>query len=604
MRTKALICLLFLIMLCSNVSISLAAQSNTVSRFDEAEKLGILQGITFSDATKPISKKNFAMMVARVVNLNHEGSIDQVSKELGISNLKSPNGTISRQDAAVLLTKAADLLGRYTYNIPASFKDRNKIGAGAINSVEYVVNRKIMEADSKSNFNPLAHLTIDRAVASVLALYKDDGKLRFTKKQRDEIAADGKKKKAVTRAYEDTEYPKTFLNFDGEYSIELGDVVGYALETDTAVYIDGKYVKSYKVGNMNVIDVDDLATYGYTIKRDTKKKTISIIRKKAAVRHVYEDHMDKRDALVGNTVFTLIANDVRVSTVDDRDYVLGLTPTIPSFTTTSGKILVPVEYLQLYAPSFKKQGNIAFVVNDASNKEIRMYTLSDEDVDLYKDVKIGKYLLADKHPQLTKFLDVKESKVLHKAQEILKQVIQEGMNEFEKEKAIYDYLVSYGEYDWNTFLLDTGEPLDSDFPPANPQAHNVYGSLVDGMAVCDGWSEAYHLLFSLSGLESWMPEGTLYGDSHQWVAVRIDGEWYQVEATIKDESGSPSSYYTNFNFTFEDGVNLLNYRGGDERAVSRKYDYLNKMNRVREPNKSPFEFEEEEAKWEAERSQG
>lgn len=65
-----------------------------------------------------------------------------------------------------------------------------------------------------------------------------------------------------------------------DYTISLGDVVGYALETDTAVYFDGKYVKSYAVGPKNVIDIDELNQFGYTIKRDLKNKLISIIQDK------------------------------------------------------------------------------------------------------------------------------------------------------------------------------------------------------------------------------------------------------------------------------------------------------------------------------------
>ncbi|QJD81828.1 transglutaminase domain-containing protein [Cohnella herbarum] len=211
--------------------------------------------------------------------------------------------------------------------------------------------------------------------------------------------------------------------------------------------------------------------------------------------------------------------------------------------------------------------------------------------------------MADKYPDTVKsLLDGDEKKVLAKAQSILKSIIRPEMGEFDKELAIYDYLATYGAYDYSSYALHTGRPVVPEDPPANPEAYNVYGALVDALAVCEGWSDAYQLLFTLVGLKSETPIGSLSGEPHKWVSVQVDGEWYQIEATKKAEKGSSSLYSSTFNFTYQDANDFLSYSGGDERAISQKYDYMNRMDRERNPDKSPFEFEEEEAAAAAERA--
>lgn len=62
------------------------------------------------------------------------------------------------------------------------------------------------------------------------------------------------------------------------------------------------------------------------------------------------------------------------------------------------------------------------------------------------------------------------------------------------------------------------------------------GALVNKKAVCEGYSLAYRLLMNLLGIETQMvisgvlPEGV----AHAWNRVKIDGQWYNVDATWDD----------------------------------------------------------------------
>jgi len=342
----------------------------------------------------------------------------------------------------------------------------------------------------------------------------------------------------------------------------------------------------------------ELAKFGYRIDR-SKKRKISIVRDPKAAKITYNDQVDKSDVLVGKTAYTLIANNVSVKASDKRAYRLTLTPNIPSFTTTTGKTLVPVEYLHLLSDDFYTGGGIAFVIPYPKKNEIRLHTLANDEVEWATDI-YGHYWLADKYPDLAKrLLDSDQRKSLAAARRILDRVIRTGMGELEKEMAIYEHMVGFGRYDWNAYMEIIGSPLYPDEPPANPNAASLYGALVDGSAVCEGWSEAYHLLFLLSGIKSKTVIGKLRGELHQWVAVRIDGEWYHVESTTKNDPDS--MYLRSFNFTYADANNFLGYDGGEEKAKSERFDYLNRNNRPRNPDKSPFEFEAEEAAEEAKR---
>ena len=77
-----------------------------------------------------------------------------------------------------------------------------------------------------------------------------------------------------------------------------------------------------------------------------------------------------------------------------------------------------------------------------------------------------------------------------------------------------------------------------------PQRHNVYGSLIQGRAVCDGYAKAFQLLCQRMGIECATIEGTAAefesrldesgDDGHMWNCIRLGEEWYHVDVTWND----------------------------------------------------------------------
>ena len=107
-----------------------------------------------------------------------------------------------------------------------------------------------------------------------------------------------------------------------------------------------------------------------------------------------------------------------------------------------------------------------------------------------------------------------------------------GMSEYEIEKTLHDKLAQKIAY-------VTGA--------AN--AHNAYGALVDGAAVCEGYAEALQYLLQRAGIQSVQVYGSSRGENHAWNMVRIDGEYYLTDLTWDDQDTTLS--YAYFNQTSE-----------------------------------------------------
>ena len=80
---------------------------------------------------------------------------------------------------------------------------------------------------------------------------------------------------------------------------------------------------------------------------------------------------------------------------------------------------------------------------------------------------------------------------------------------------------------------------------------NAYGALVEGKAVCAGYSKAYQYLLNKVGIPAWCVYGTSINpathleESHEWNLVSIDGKWYYSDVTWDDQGDY--RFYTHLN---------------------------------------------------------
>lgn len=123
-------------------------------------------------------------------------------------------------------------------------------------------------------------------------------------------------------------------------------------------------------------------------------------------------------------------------------------------------------------------------------------------------------------------LDEKQTEIYNKAISTLDDLITPGMSDYEKELAIHDFIVQCASYD-EAHLNALGIGL--------PNSDNPYGCLINGKAICSGYSTTFQLFMDM--LE--IPCKTIYaadfeGDDHSWNIVQIGGSWYYVDVCWDD----------------------------------------------------------------------
>ncbi len=113
--------------------------------------------------------------------------------------------------------------------------------------------------------------------------------------------------------------------------------------------------------------------------------------------------------------------------------------------------------------------------------------------------------------------------------------IDDSMTDFQKELLIHDRLANAIQY--------TG----------SANAHNSYGAMVEGKAVCEGYAEAFQYLLQRVGVQSFIAVGTGYNstkgtyEAHAWNYVRLDGKYYQTDLTWDD--ANTHTYHSYFNLS-------------------------------------------------------
>lgn len=145
-----------------------------------------------------------------------------------------------------------------------------------------------------------------------------------------------------------------------------------------------------------------------------------------------------------------------------------------------------------------------------------------------------------------------------KAEELVKELKLEALSEYEAVKAVNSYLCE-------TITYSEGNS------PYEPVQHTVYGALINGDCVCEGYAKAAQLLFQMCGIESYYVVGDTSGGPHGWNLVKVDGEYYQLDVTWND-----ADLYKNKYFLVTDEYMRLSRRWDESRyPASAKEPYKN-----------------------------
>ena len=117
-----------------------------------------------------------------------------------------------------------------------------------------------------------------------------------------------------------------------------------------------------------------------------------------------------------------------------------------------------------------------------------------------------------------------------------------NLSEFDRELYIHDKLIERCEYADEATRADSGADI-----------YTSLGSIVNSLAVCEGYTRGVQLMLSLVGIESYYVYGRGNNELHMWNSVRISDNWYYLDATW-DDNGQKGASYNNFNITTEQAL--------------------------------------------------
>ena len=109
-------------------------------------------------------------------------------------------------------------------------------------------------------------------------------------------------------------------------------------------------------------------------------------------------------------------------------------------------------------------------------------------------------------------------------------MIPEDSTDYQKALSAHDIIIDSTVYDFE------GAAMSSTGICAT-----AYGCLVNGSAICQGYSEAYTFILNRLGIRSGICSGIADGESHAWNYVEINNEDYWVDITWDDPQSSSES---------------------------------------------------------------
>jgi len=128
-------------------------------------------------------------------------------------------------------------------------------------------------------------------------------------------------------------------------------------------------------------------------------------------------------------------------------------------------------------------------------------------------------------------------RIYGKATKVLAEITDESMTDIEISHAVYDWLIDEVIYDYRLLEISPAGNISAE-QMAEFKKYNGFaleGVFDDGRAVCDGISKAMALMCNMAGIQTVRVVGDRGSVGHAWNKLKIDGNWYNADAT----SGGP-----------------------------------------------------------------
>lgn len=155
----------------------------------------------------------------------------------------------------------------------------------------------------------------------------------------------------------------------------------------------------------------------------------------------------------------------------------------------------------------------------------------------YKDFKVEGNRIKLLYFQPKNEIDIKKKALNEKINFILENIVKPEYSDLQKELALYRYITENTDYDFES--LKSGSRTD------------MYTTLIEGKAICYNYAAALKYLLNRVGIEA----HTVSNIAHAWNIVKIDGEYYHLDATAEKDNSlwkfnfTDSEMEVNFNTT-------------------------------------------------------
>ena len=126
----------------------------------------------------------------------------------------------------------------------------------------------------------------------------------------------------------------------------------------------------------------------------------------------------------------------------------------------------------------------------------------------------------------------KRMEILNNAVNEIVTNIPSGLKEYHLEKFIHNTLVDNCTYSVGVETADDGW-----------ENFTVYGALVNGSAVCEGYAHSMCMLLNKVGIDCYYANGYGENSPHMWNTVNIDGNWYHLDSTWDDNENAYFNYF-------------------------------------------------------------
>ena len=143
-----------------------------------------------------------------------------------------------------------------------------------------------------------------------------------------------------------------------------------------------------------------------------------------------------------------------------------------------------------------------------------------------------------------------EEKVDEEVSNLLKSLDLSNKTDYQKVKAIYDYICSNVTYDHDN-LNDKSYSLK----------YTAYAALINKTAVCQGYASLFYRLALDTGVDTRVISGEA-GGPHAWNIVKLNGKYYNLDSTW-DAGRSTYAYFLKNTNDFDDHVRDNDYQSNE-----------------------------------------